>query len=90
MPPTAWPAPRLRVAARRAAYDLVVYQLGNAALSRLHVGLLFRYPGLVVLHDAQVHQARAQSLLGGWTPRRDDYLAEFAANHPERRPTSAC
>ena len=46
-------------------------------------GYLFRYPGLVVLHDAQVHQARAQSLLGGWTPRRADYTHEFAANHPD-------
>ena len=27
---------------------------------------LFHYPGLVVLHDAQVHQARAQALLGRW------------------------
>ena len=64
-------------------YDLVVYQLGNAACHDYMWGYLFRYPGLVVLHDAQVHQARAQSLLGGWTPRRDDYRHEFAANHPD-------
>ena len=68
---------------RRAPYDLVVYQLGNAACHDYMWGYLFRYPGLVVLHDAQVHQARAQSLLGGWTPRRDDYTHEFAANHPD-------
>ena len=52
-------------------------------------GYLFRYPGLVVLHDAQVHQARAQSLLGGWTPRRADYLREFVANHPDAPPDVA-
>jgi glycosyltransferase involved in cell wall biosynthesis len=68
---------------RRAAYDLVVYELGNAACHDYMWGYLFHYPGLVVLHDAQVHQARAQSLLGGWRPRRDDYRQEFAANHPD-------
>ena len=71
---------------RRAPYDLVVYQLGNAACHDYMWGYLFRYPGLVVLHDGQVHQARAQALLGRRYPRRDDYLAEFAANHPEAPP----
>ena len=65
-------------------YDLVVYQLGNAACHDYMWGYLFRYPGLVVLHDAQVHQARAQSLLGGWTPRRDDYHARVR-RQPSRR-----
>lgn len=68
---------------RRQPYDLTVYHLGNARCHDYMWGYLFRYPGLVVLHDAQVHQARAQSLLQRWQPRRDDYLAEFAANHPE-------
>jgi glycosyltransferase involved in cell wall biosynthesis len=71
---------------RRAPYDLVVYQLGNASCHDYMWGYLFRYPGLVVLHDGQVHQARAQDLLARWTPRRDDYLAEFAANHPDAPP----
>ncbi len=69
--------------ARRRPYDLVVYHLGNARCHDYMWGYLFRYPGLVVLHDAQIHQARAQSLLQRWRPRRDDYLAEFAANHPD-------
>ena len=60
-----------------------MYHLGNARCHDYMWGYLFRYPGLVVLHDAQVHQARAQSLLQRWKPRRDDYLAEFAANHPD-------
>lgn len=71
---------------RRRPYDLVVYQLGNAPCHGYMWGYMFRYPGLVVLHDAQVHQARAQALLGRRIPRRDDYLAEFAANHPEAPP----
>ena len=43
--------------------------------------------GLVVLHDAQLHQARALALTKRWLPRRDDYLAEFA-RESSRRPAS--
>jgi len=68
--------------ARRQPYDLVVYQLGNAACHDYMWAYLFHYPGLVVLHDAQLHQARALALTRRWLPRRDDYLAEFCANHP--------
>ena len=71
---------------RRTPYDLVIYQLGNAACHGYMWGYLFHYPGLIVLHDAQVHQARAQALLGRWDPRRGDYLREFAANHPAAPP----
>ncbi len=75
--------------ARRRPYALTVYQLGNAACHDYMWGYLFRYPGLVVLHDAQVHQARAQGLLKRYRPRRDDYLEEFAANHPDAPPDLA-
>jgi glycosyltransferase involved in cell wall biosynthesis len=66
---------------RRNAYDLTVFQLGNAACHDYMWAYLFRYPGLVVLHDAQLHQARALSLTRG-QHRRDDYREEFHANHP--------
>jgi glycosyltransferase involved in cell wall biosynthesis len=72
--------------ARRNSYDLTVFQLGNAACHDFMWAYLFRYPGLVVLHDAQVHQARALALTKRWRPRRDDYLAEFRANHPDAPP----
>lgn len=75
--------------ARRRPYDLTVYQLGNAACHDYMWGYLFQYPGLVVLHDAQVHQARAQGLLKRYVPRRADYLTEFAANHPGAPPDLA-
>ena len=68
---------------RRAAYDLTVYQLGNASWHDYMWAYLFRYPGLVVLHDAQLHQARALDLTSRWIPRPDDYVEEFRANHPE-------
>lgn len=68
---------------RRRPYDLTVYQMGNAACHDYMWSYLFRYPGLVVLHDAQLHQARALALTTRWLPRRDDYLAEFRANHPD-------
>jgi glycosyltransferase involved in cell wall biosynthesis len=42
---------------------------------------LFRYPGLVVLHDGALHHARAATLLA--RNRVDDYRAELAFNHPE-------
>jgi glycosyltransferase involved in cell wall biosynthesis len=71
---------------RRTPYALVVYQLGNASCHDFMWGYLFRYPGVVVLHDAQLHQARALALTRRWMPRRDDYLAEFRANHPDAPP----
>ena len=64
----------------RAPYDLVVYQVGNAACHRYEWPYLLRWPGLVVLHDAAPHHARAQVLLGD--KRADDYRAEFRFNHP--------
>jgi glycosyltransferase involved in cell wall biosynthesis len=71
---------------RRSPYALVVYQLGNAACHDFMWGYVFRYPGLLVLHDAQLHQARALALTRRWQPRREDYLAEFRANHPDASP----
>lgn len=71
---------------RRQPYDLTVYQLGNAACHDYMWAYLFRYPGLLVLHDAQLHQARALALTKRWEPRREDYLAEFRANHPDAPP----
>jgi glycosyltransferase involved in cell wall biosynthesis len=71
---------------RRRAYDLTVYQMGNASCHDFMWAYLFRYPGMVVLHDAQLHQARALYLTKRWLPRRDDYVAEFRANHPQAPP----
>lgn len=71
---------------RRTPYALTVYQLGNADAHDFMWGYLFRYPGMLVLHDAQVHQARALALTRRWIPRRADYLAELEAAHPEAPP----
>lgn len=62
-------------------FDLVVYQLGNAACHDYMWPYLVRYPGLVVLHDAAVHHARARALLS--RGRKDDYRAEFRYSHPD-------
>jgi glycosyltransferase involved in cell wall biosynthesis len=70
---------------RRAPYDLVVYQLGNAGCHDYMWAHLTRYPGLVVLHDGQLHHARARMLLQRWRPRTDDYREEFWFNHPDAR-----
>lgn len=71
---------------RRDPYDLIVYQLGNSAAHDFIWAYLFRFPGLLVLHDAQLHQARALCLLNRLEPRLDDYLAELRANHPDAPP----
>ncbi len=71
---------------RRQPYDLVVYQLGNSRAHDFMWSFLFRYPGLLVLHDAQVHQARALWLLSRLEPRLTDYLAEVRASHPAASP----
>ena len=66
-------------------YDLIVYQLGNAPCHDYMWAYLLRYPGLVVLHDGQLHHARGRMLLQRWLPRQDDYREEFWFNHPEVR-----
>lgn len=68
---------------RRRPYDLTVFQLGNAQCHDYMWAYLFRYPGLVGLHDVQLHQARALCLTKRWMPRIDDYMAEVHANHPD-------
>jgi glycosyltransferase involved in cell wall biosynthesis len=67
--------------ARRRPYDLVVYQLGNAPCHDYMWAYLARYPGLVVLHDARLHHARARHLLQHG--RHDDYRREFSYDHPD-------
>ena len=71
----------------RRPYDVIVYQLGNASFHDFIWPYLVRYPGLVVLHDAQLHQARAKLLLQ--QQRVDDYRAEFGWNHPDASPAVA-
>jgi hypothetical protein len=61
-------------------YDLVVYQLGNAPCHDYMWAYLVRYPGCVVLHDGQLHHARARSLLA--QRRAEDYREEFLFDHP--------
>jgi len=69
--------------ARRDPYDLVVYQLGNAPCHDYMWGYLAAFPGLVVLHDARLHQSRARALLQ--QERFDDYRREFWYDHPAAR-----
>ena len=71
------------------SYDLFVYQLGNAPCHDYMWAYLVRYPGLVVLHDGQLHHARGRMLLQQWRPRQDDYRREFWFNHPDANPDLA-
>jgi glycosyltransferase involved in cell wall biosynthesis len=66
---------------RRAPYDLVVYQLGNAPFHDYMWPYLVAYPGFVVLHDPRLHHARARQLLN--QKRFDHYRHEFWFDHPD-------
>jgi glycosyltransferase involved in cell wall biosynthesis len=68
-------------------YALVVYQLGNAPCHDYMWAYMARYPGLVVLHDARLHHARALHLLQ--QRRFDDYRMEFRHDHPGVNPDAA-
>lgn len=68
-------------------FDLIVYQLGNSAHHDYTWPYLFRYPGLLVLHDAHLHHARAQALLK--RRRVAEYRAELAFDHPDASPDAA-
>src|SRR5207253_8834686 len=72
---------------RRAPDDLVVYQLGNAPCHAYLWAYLVRYPGLIVLHDARLHHARARSLL--LQARHEDYRRELGYDHPDVDPAFA-
>ena len=72
---------------RRRPYDLTVYQVGNSSLHNFLWPYLFRFPGLVVLHDVHLHHARAALLLT--EGRAGQYRAEFSANHPAANPDLA-
>jgi glycosyltransferase involved in cell wall biosynthesis len=61
-------------------FDVCVYQLGNQLCHDYIWPYMVRYPGLVVIHDGQLHHARAASLIG--RGRLDDYCAEFSYCHP--------
>ena len=69
----------------RTPYDLVVYQLGNNTCHDYMWAYMTRYPGLVVLHDGQLHQSRARALIAGRRERRR-YRAELAFDHPDAPP----
>ncbi len=73
--------------ARRQPYHLTAYQLGNAPCHDFIWGYLAAYPGLVVLHDARLHHARARQLLAAG--RDEDYRREFHFDHPEVRRDAA-
>jgi glycosyltransferase involved in cell wall biosynthesis len=69
---------------RAQPFDLVVYQLGNAGCHDHMWAYLTRYPGLVVLHDAQLHQSRSHALIA--RGRADDLRAELRFGHPDTPP----
>jgi len=68
-------------AAAKQPPDVTVFQVGNDTCHHYMWPYLVHYPGLVILHDGQLHQARARGLIRQF--RADDYAAEFRYSHPE-------
>ena len=66
---------------RAQPYELIVYQLGNAPCHDYMWAYMINYPGVVVLHDGQLHHARGRMLLQ--QKRADHYRQEFWFNHPD-------
>jgi len=64
-----------------APFDVFVYQIGNQLCHDYIWPYMVRYPGLVVLHDGQLHHARAESLIR--RGRLVEYRAEFSYCHPK-------
>jgi glycosyltransferase involved in cell wall biosynthesis len=71
----------------RRPFDVVVYHVGNDASHDYLWPYMVRYPGLVVLHDAQLHQSRAQALIR--QRREADFRAEFTYSNPGASPMLA-
>jgi glycosyltransferase involved in cell wall biosynthesis len=71
----------------RRPYDVVVYHVGNESSHDYLWPYMVRYPGLVVLHDGQLHQARAKSLIR--QRREADFKAEVEYCCPEASPAAA-
>lgn len=71
----------------RNPYELIVYQMGNATCHDYMWPYVVRFPGLVVLHDGQLHHSRARRLLHIGRP--DQYRAEFRYSHPDAPPDAA-
>ncbi len=64
---------------QRHSYDQIVYQIGNNDCHDYIYPTLFRYPGMVILHDANLHRARARASF--IRDRLDDYLREIEYCH---------
>jgi glycosyltransferase involved in cell wall biosynthesis len=71
----------------RRPYDVIVYHVGNDASHDYLWPYMVRYHGLVILHDGQLHQARARALIR--QRREADFRAEFAYCVPEAPPAAA-
>ena len=71
----------------RRPYEQIVYQLGNATCHDYLWPYLTRYRGVVVMHDAQLHHARARALLQ--QRRAADYRDELKFDHPDAPPDIA-
>lgn len=71
----------------RREYDLAVYHLADAPAHDFVWPVVFKRPGLTVLHEGRLHRARSRVLLA--ESRTAEYRAEFVWNHPHVAPAIA-
>lgn len=67
--------PACNFAAEAPRYDLIIYQMGNSPTHDFMAPYLFRYPGLIVLHDLCLYHFYARQALSG---NISAYLRAFA------------
>lgn len=64
------------LAGEAAEHDLIIYQMGNSPAHDFMAPFLFRYPGLVVMHDLSLHDFFARQAVEAGHPAT--YLRAFA------------
>jgi glycosyltransferase involved in cell wall biosynthesis len=84
-PDPGWPGFLRRSEVDAAAYDVILYQLGNHRFHADALTMLLEWPGVVVLHDAVLHHLHADALLA--RGRAGAYVREaaFAGGLPSAR-----
>jgi glycosyltransferase involved in cell wall biosynthesis len=65
-------------AQRAAAYEAVIYQMGNSPAHAYMYDLALREPGIVVLHDVVLHHLRLWMAVNKGRARRREYAEDLA------------
>jgi len=72
----------------RMPYELCLYHMGNNPLHDYMYAVMYQHPGLIVLHDTTLQQARIHACLarGDFAPFRHEFTASYGAVAAQRAP----